>query len=64
MRQLRLGSILLSVAMNGFYGTKRLRGNLPVNMQVRQELNAWPTAQPGGWQSTFDSKEVDEAAQP
>ncbi len=56
IRRLRLGSILLSVAMNGFYGTKRLRGNLPITMPLRQELSAWPNPQPGGWQATFDSK--------
>jgi radical SAM superfamily enzyme YgiQ (UPF0313 family) len=32
--RLRLGALLLSLAMNGFYGLKALRGNLPVEMQV------------------------------
>jgi radical SAM superfamily enzyme YgiQ (UPF0313 family) len=31
LRRLRPGAILLSVAMNGFYCTKRLRGNLPID---------------------------------
>jgi radical SAM superfamily enzyme YgiQ (UPF0313 family) len=39
--RLRPGAILLSVAMNGFYCTKRLRGNLPINMQLRPEFVPW-----------------------
>jgi radical SAM superfamily enzyme YgiQ (UPF0313 family) len=35
LRYLRPGAILLSVAMNGFYGMKCVRGNLPINMQMR-----------------------------
>jgi radical SAM superfamily enzyme YgiQ (UPF0313 family) len=31
--RLRLGAIFLSVAMNGFYCSKRLRGNLPIDMR-------------------------------
>jgi radical SAM superfamily enzyme YgiQ (UPF0313 family) len=56
-RQLRLGAILLSVAMNGFYCTKRLRGNLPVNMQMRQGLVTWPNTQLVESQSALDAKE-------
>ncbi len=56
-RQLRLGSILLSVAMNGFYCTKRLRGNLPINMQLRQEFITWPDAQLEGWKNALDAKQ-------
>lgn len=37
VRRLRTGSILLSVAMNGFYGTKQLRGNLPITMQACEQ---------------------------
>jgi radical SAM superfamily enzyme YgiQ (UPF0313 family) len=35
VRHLRPGALMLSVAMNGFYGVKRLRGNLPIDMQAR-----------------------------
>jgi radical SAM superfamily enzyme YgiQ (UPF0313 family) len=31
VRQLRAGALLLSATMNGFYGTKRLAGNLPAD---------------------------------
>ena len=31
-RSLRTGAVLLSSAMNGFYGLKRMRGNEPLNM--------------------------------
>ncbi len=34
--RLRLGALLLSLAMNGFYGLKALRGNLPLEMQVQE----------------------------
>jgi radical SAM superfamily enzyme YgiQ (UPF0313 family) len=33
--RLRLGAFLLSAAMNGFYGLKALRGNLPADMAAR-----------------------------
>jgi radical SAM superfamily enzyme YgiQ (UPF0313 family) len=33
--QLRLGAVMLSLAMNGFYGLKNLRGNLPIDMGRR-----------------------------
>jgi hypothetical protein len=32
-RQLRPGAFLLSLAMNSFYGLKRLRRNEPINVQ-------------------------------
>ena len=32
MRTLRPGALLMSLAMNGFYGLKRFRGNTPVEM--------------------------------
>ena len=35
VRRLRLGALLLSLAMNGFYGLKSLRGNLPIDMGHR-----------------------------
>jgi radical SAM superfamily enzyme YgiQ (UPF0313 family) len=35
VRRLRLGALFLSLAMNGFYGLKCLRGNLPVDMGHR-----------------------------
>jgi radical SAM superfamily enzyme YgiQ (UPF0313 family) len=34
-RRLRPGAILLSLAMNGFYGLKNLRGNRPIDMQQK-----------------------------
>ncbi len=37
IRKLRPGAIWLSLAMNGFYCAKRLRGNLPVDMGCRME---------------------------
>ena len=33
--RLRLGALMLSLAMNGFYGLKNLRGNLPADMGRR-----------------------------
>ena len=33
--RLRLGAFLLSLFMNGFYGLKAVRKNLPVDMQTR-----------------------------
>ncbi len=36
-RTLRPGAFVLSAAMNGFYGLKRLRGNLPIDMARRAE---------------------------
>ena len=36
MRTLRPGALLMALAMNGFYGLKRLRGNAPLEVkQVR-----------------------------
>ena len=35
--RLRLGALLLSLAMNGFYGFKALRNNLPVDMAARSD---------------------------
>ncbi len=38
-QRLRLGAIFLSLAMNGFYCSKKLRGNPPIEMQVYGGLN-------------------------
>jgi radical SAM superfamily enzyme YgiQ (UPF0313 family) len=39
--RLRLGALLLTLAMNSFYGMKALRGNLPREMQVEPAAEAW-----------------------
>src|SRR5581483_88385 len=36
-RQLRAGALMLSGAMNGFYGLKRLTGNLPADAPLEGE---------------------------
>ncbi len=41
-RYLRPGALMLSVAMNGFYGFKRLRHNTPVDMRRRQNQTNLP----------------------
>lgn len=38
--RLRLGALLLSLAMNAFYGFKAWRGNLPVDMALRDDTIA------------------------
>jgi hypothetical protein len=51
---LRLGALLLSLAMNGFYGLKALRGNLPVEMQVEAQPEWAPAFElPGEWMVPF-----------
>jgi radical SAM superfamily enzyme YgiQ (UPF0313 family) len=48
--RLRLGALLLSLAMNGFYGLKALRGNLPLEMQVQEQPEFAPLIElPVGW---------------
>jgi radical SAM superfamily enzyme YgiQ (UPF0313 family) len=42
--RLRLGALLLSLAMNGFYGLKALRGNIPREMAVTQSHAEIPVA--------------------
>jgi radical SAM superfamily enzyme YgiQ (UPF0313 family) len=42
--KLSLGALLLSLAMNGFYGIKALRGNLPVDMGAAAQFQPIPTA--------------------
>jgi hypothetical protein len=37
---LRTGALLMSTAMNSFYGLKRLHGNEPVNMERRAALQS------------------------
>ncbi len=41
MRRLRPGAILLSLAMNGFYCSKKLRGNTPIDMRLAQITESW-----------------------
>jgi len=51
--RLRLGALLLSLAMNGFYGLKALRGNLPVEMQVEAQPDWAPAFElPGEWMTS------------
>jgi radical SAM superfamily enzyme YgiQ (UPF0313 family) len=46
VRQLGRGGLMLSAAMNGFYGLKRLTGNLPADAAERPELQiAHPAAE-------------------
>jgi hypothetical protein len=46
VRQLSPGGLMLSAAMNGFYGLKRLTGNLPADAAERPELQiAHPAAE-------------------
>jgi radical SAM superfamily enzyme YgiQ (UPF0313 family) len=48
--RLRLGAVLLSLAMNGFYGLKALRGNLPLEMQAEAQPEWVPVIElPGEW---------------
>ncbi len=45
--RLNLGAFLLSLAMNGFYGWKRITGNAPLDMQFRaMPVQVGPTPQP------------------
>jgi radical SAM superfamily enzyme YgiQ (UPF0313 family) len=44
--RLRLGALLLSLAMNGFYGMKALRGNLPLDMEALAQFTAYPALEP------------------
>jgi radical SAM superfamily enzyme YgiQ (UPF0313 family) len=39
-RYLRSGAFMMSTAMNGFYGLKRLHGNEPINMERRTILRS------------------------
>ena len=41
-RHLSAGGMMLSAAMNGFYGLKRLTGNLPARAQDRGPVIAHP----------------------
>jgi radical SAM superfamily enzyme YgiQ (UPF0313 family) len=43
--RLRLGAVLLSLAMNGFYCLKNLRGNRPIDMQSRPVVQEVPGAE-------------------
>jgi radical SAM superfamily enzyme YgiQ (UPF0313 family) len=45
--RLRLGAVLLSLAMNGFYCLKNLRGNRPIDMQPRSALQEVPGTELG-----------------
>jgi radical SAM superfamily enzyme YgiQ (UPF0313 family) len=48
--RLRLGSLLLTLAMNGFYGLKALRNNLPLEMQVQEQPEFTPAVElPISW---------------
>ena len=44
--RLRLGALLLSLAMNSFYGLKALRRNLPLEMDALQQPSASPASGP------------------
>jgi len=47
--RLRIGALLLSLAMNGFYGFKALRGNVPREMALPApgaEIKTWDSRQP------------------
>jgi radical SAM superfamily enzyme YgiQ (UPF0313 family) len=44
--QLRLGALLLSLAMNSFYGLKALRGNIPTVMEAAGSVSPAPGSGP------------------
>jgi radical SAM superfamily enzyme YgiQ (UPF0313 family) len=44
--RLRLGAVMLSLAMNGFYGLKNLRSNLPIDMGRRISAEAGSLGDP------------------
>lgn len=62
--RLHLGAFLLSLAMNGFYGLKALRGNLPIDFATASKPSRWSARTPAlrtaaglpGWRSASDAK--------
>jgi hypothetical protein len=60
--RLRLGALLLSLAINGFYGLKALRGNLPVEMQAQGQPE-WAPAFELPFRFVAESALTDQTAQ-